>query len=128
MVSDSILTDLGFSQTLVRSQIFVLVRNIQVIAIIKKIVDDLLIAGIPATTDPIIAFIAAKVELGNIVHETGHWRYFSINLHQHDDYYTIVDADYRLSTIARMPITRLRRSELYNSLSSAEARYSASLN
>lgn len=54
VISDSILTYLGFCQTPLLSQLFVLVKDSVTVAIIAKVVDDMLLAGVPTVTDPIV--------------------------------------------------------------------------
>lgn len=105
-----------------------LVCNIQLIAIIAKIIDDFLLAGVPSIADRSIAAIASKVELVTIVHSPKHLRYFGLNIHQQHDNSTVVDDDDNLNIIASMPFTSLRSRELYASLSSFKAKSFATLN
>lgn len=128
VIIDSLLTSIGFRQMPVLSQLLVLIRNQQLVAIIAKIVADLLLVGNSHDIDPIIAVIQAKIELGIIAHDPGHFRYFGLNLQQIDDYSTSVDGDDKLAGIAAMPISKLRRREIYSALSLVKAKPFSSLN
>lgn len=64
---------------------FLLLNNRKLDAIIAKILEYLLLADIPDTSDSIITAIFAKVDLGTIIHGLGHFLYFGKSLHQHDD-------------------------------------------
>lgn len=120
MLKDSILSDLGFCQTPVLPEIYKLVRNSRLVAIIATIVYELQRAVILETTDPIVSAIAAKVELGTVVHGPGHLRYFGLNIHQQDDYYTVANGDGKLRSMQNMPFTGLRRRDLDIILSSVK--------
>lgn len=61
VLSDTNLTYIGFRQALVLSQLFVLIRNNKLFAIIAKIVDDLLLTGSLSVTDLVIIAISGKV-------------------------------------------------------------------
>lgn len=91
MLSDLILTDMGFRQAPVLLQLFVLMQNKVLMEIIAMIVDDFSLTGTQSITHPLIARIPFKVEIGTIANGSGHVRYFGINFHQKDDYLTVVN-------------------------------------
>lgn len=122
MLSDSLLTDSGFRQRSVITQLFFLIGTGQLVAIFVKIVDTLLLAGTPAVTVPIIDSIFTKVEPGIISHSTGHLRYFGLSVFQRDELTTFIDGDDKLAGIDSLPISRLRGRELRAALDKIEAK------
>lgn len=120
--------NIGFFQAHFLAQLLVLIRNKNLVAIIAKIFDDLLLAGSPSVTDPIIFTIAAKVKLWTIVHGPGQLLYFVLNLHQNEDLSTVVDGDEMLAKIYSMPFSLLRRRYIDTALTIIEAKAFASVN
>lgn len=69
VLSDSLLTDIGcFRETTVLPQFFVRMIDAQLVAIIGRKVDNLLLASTPAVASTIISAISTRVKLGKISH------------------------------------------------------------
>lgn len=82
VLSDKILLYIEFLPVAVLPQLFVLYQGGKRVAIIARIVEDLLLAGRPATTEPLIANIIARIEFETIAYGPGHLSNFGLNLHQ----------------------------------------------
>lgn len=119
--------DIGFEPAPLLPQLVCLFKNCQLAAIISNIVDDLLLARLPAITDPIIAKISARIDLGTIVHKPGHLRYFQLNLQQAADLSTSADSDDKLNGAFSMQISLLCFRDLLSPLTTVTAKAYASL-
>lgn len=70
-LSEKMLFRIGFIQVPLVPQLLYIKLGASTVAIIAKIVDDILISDSPADTDPIIEKINIKFKLGTIVHGPG---------------------------------------------------------
>lgn len=80
----------------------------RLVAIVTKIVDDLLASGASSTSDHIILAVSARVELGTILHRPGNLHYFCLNINQHENNATTVEGHEKLDGIESMPDSPLR--------------------
>lgn len=78
---DRILMDFEICKAPVMPQLFLVTCDQRPVAIVAKIVDELLLSERKNGTKPLIAAIAAKAELGTIAHGPGHLRYFRLHMH-----------------------------------------------
>lgn len=113
VIGDSILTKLGFRISPLLSQLFVLFLSTQTFSIAAKIVNEFLLARVPAVLDPIVLSISEMVDLITITHIRGHLCYFGITLHQAEYYTTVFDGFDKLSVIGSMPLSRIRHRGIY---------------
>lgn len=106
------LLEIGFVPVHMMPQIFVLKMKDKTIAVLAKVVDEILMKGDPLVTDPIIMMINAKFKLGTIIHGPGQIRFFGLNVQQFDDMSICVDADEKLHALETMPISRFCGKEI----------------
>lgn len=123
VLSYIILTSMGFRQTSQLPQLFALVREKCTVAVVARFVNYLLVAGLPATKNPMISAIKEKGDLVTIVHGPGHLRYFRLNLHQLNDFSTTVGGDDKLEVFSSSSISLRRgRRKLYTFLTSIDSK------
>lgn len=94
----------------------------------SKIVDDILICGEDIVVDRIFDMLKDRFTLGTIVHGPRHIRCFGLNIIQYDDYTVSINGDDKLFFISSAPMTRTRRRQVTESLSSVEKNLFASIN
>lgn len=122
VLSDTILISIGFCQRTLLPELFVLVGAKFTLAVVAKIVVDLLFTDLPASTDPIILEIKEKVMLGTTLHVPDHLRYLDINQYKLYAFCNTVDSDQKQVSINCMHISRLRRRELEAVLTSVDVK------
>lgn len=83
--SDQLLRKLNFIQVSVLPQLFYMMQDGEVVALLAKIVDDILISGEPSLVDSIIEKINSRFTLGTVVHGANVMRYFGLNIVQDED-------------------------------------------
>lgn len=127
MISDQLLLDIGFEPVPLLLQLFCKLEGGQLVAIIAKTVDVILLVVFSAVTDSVVSKISTPIKLGTIVHGSSYMRYFDQNLHQAEDCSTCVDGDDNLISEFSMPLSHRRR-DLLASLNTIETKSFASLN
>lgn len=66
-------------------------------AVVIKVVDDILLTGKSTIVDSIIEKINSRFILGTIVHGPGSIHYYGLNILQHDDYTIEVAAEDKIN-------------------------------
>lgn len=129
VIYDHVLHDIGFCSIAVLPHLFYLKeKDGSVIAALSKIVDDFLICGETLTVNNVVDLLNKSFLLGIVVHGPGVLRYFGLNITQHDGYTTIIDGDDKLNRMGTAPVTRVRRSDVHDTLSPTERKMFASIN
>lgn len=103
-------------------QLFSVYSDDRVVASLAKVVDDILLAGEPTVTDPLISQIDDIFKLGTICHGPGLLRLFCLNISQCDDVCISVDGEYNLESIKTAPISRFWHRDQYSPLNSIESK------
>lgn len=109
-------------------QLFFIVQNSCVIVIFSKIIDDLLLASTLHITYSLNEWISQQFMLGTITTVTSTLRYFGQNIFQSDDYGISVDAEDKLDSLNSLPLSIIRRQQLYIPLNTIYPKDFASLN
>lgn len=128
VLSDSLFCDIGLTQLRHVPQLFYMKQDGLLSAVVVKIVDDILIGGQLDTVDKIVDQVNHKFKLGTIFHGPGLFRYYGLNILQHEDFSAEIDAEDKLSAVEAFPLTRMRRKEFDAPLNVVERRSFSSLN
>lgn len=126
--SDTLLHELGLHQLPVVPQLFHIIQNGQLMLLVAKIVDDILVTGVTNEVDKFLAGFDARFELGTVAHGPGSLRFYGMNIVQNEDMTCSIDANDKLSALEPYPITRLRRRQTEEPLNSVEKSAFMSLN
>lgn len=105
-----------------------MMRNGEVVALLAKIVDDILISGELSLVDSIIEKINSRFTLGTVVHGPNRMRYFGLNIIQDEDYNITVDGDDKLNVLETYPLSRCRRKQVDENVNEIERKSFASIN
>ena len=126
--SDSLLQDLGLVQIAVIPQLFYLIKDNKLSLLVAKIVDDLLVTGLPEVVRAFLQKFNMRYKLGTVAHGPGRLRFYGMNIVQEDDFSSYIDADDKLASLETFPLTRLRRREVDSPLTTVEKASFMSLN
>lgn len=89
----------------------------QVVVLSYKIVDYLLLTGLPHLTDPLSDRINLRFSLDTIDNVPGSFHYFGLNIVHFDDYRISVNSDDKLDAFPNMPLSRRRLQQIEEPLS-----------
>lgn len=81
---DSLLIEIGFTQSPTIPHLFVIMDGTQLICILVKIVDDILIAGKSEIIEKVIKLIDKRFKLGTVARGPGHLKFFGLKIIQND--------------------------------------------
>lgn len=97
-------------------------REHHIVALAVKMVDGILLYGLPHIVPFLIYKIDARFAVGTFVHTPGHLRYFGFYFLQREDMTVSVDGDENLTDIQSMSISHLRSSHIYAKINAIESR------
>lgn len=103
---DELLLNIGFMKAPLMVQLFKLSCNGPSVALLAKVVDDILLDGIPATTNAIIKHINDLFNLRSICNGPGFRLFCSLTNSEFDDISTSIDVDYRPERIKTLCLSR----------------------
>ena len=126
--SDELMFNLGLTQSKNIPQLFYKTENYELILIVAKVVDDLMITGKPDARTAFINNFDKKFKLGTVNQGPGSLRFFGINTIQNEDFYISTNADDKLESIQTSFISRLRRKEYSDDINEIEKKSFASVN
>ena len=104
--------ELGLQHVPLVPQLFLLIRDDEVLLVVIKIVDDIL----ACEPDPQLKWFyeefGKKFNLGTVNHGTGKLRFFGLSITQFDDFSCTIDADDKLLSLDGYPIAIVRRRQV----------------
>lgn len=127
VLSDQMQVDLLFVQASLLPQLFLIIHEHLVVAMIAKIVDDLLLTCIPNITTGVIKRINYCFTLDTITQGLGISRYFGLNITQLNDMTITFDVEDKLLAIEAMRLSRFCRRQHDDTLNYIDSKSFASL-
>lgn len=118
--SDTTFLDIGLSVLVQIPQLIYLRVDGVLVLVVAKIVDDILITGLPQYKEKFTKMISKVYELGTITHFPGSFPFFGLTITQNDDFQIELDAEDKLQNISESMVSRVRRKQAMDKLTSVE--------
>lgn len=128
VVSDRDLRDFRFMTLPMLLHLFAFFSSSRPIALLAKIVDDILMCGVIEHVDVISGKIRQHFTSGIVCHGPGIRRYFGFKIVQHEGYIVFMDGNDKLNAITARPLTCICRRDISVPIDHIKRKTFASIN
>lgn len=118
--ADDLLLSLGLSSVTVVTQLFHLKSSGQLVLLVSKVVDDLLITGVKSYVDDFLVKFDMKFQFGSIVRGPGILKFYGMKIIQNEDFSLSIHADDKLNSLECYPLPRIRRRQVDSACTDVE--------
>jgi len=126
--SDAGLQKLGLVPVTQVPQLFVMFKEDKLCLIVAKVVDDLLLSGEEAVVAKFLADFNSMFKLGTITRGPGNLRFYGLMITQDEDCSSTIHGDEKLNALEPYPLSRVRRRQVDQHMSSIETSAYMSIN
>lgn len=110
--SNDLIRSIGLSHISLVPQLFHLVEKGELVLLVAKSVDDLLIAGVPESTKKFLSRFNSRFSFRTVVSGPGILKFYGLTIEQHEDFSSSIHADDKLNSIECFPLSRIRRRQV----------------